>query len=188
MANVFSVGWEEMFVPSLGLLEVILRGTLMFFALFAILRFVGRRQVGQLGAADLLVMVLIADAAQNAMGGEYKSVTEGTLLVLTIVFWDYAIDWLAFRFPALRHILQLPPITLVADGKPVDRNLQSELMTMDELMSQLRQQGIDSLEAVKKALLEGDGHVSVIERRIEPRVDAKESRPRARGGRRRRPE
>jgi hypothetical protein len=76
-------------------------GTIVYIALFLILRFLMKRQSGVIGIADLLVIVLIADAAQNAMAGSYESITEGVLLVLTIVFWNYVVDWLGFRFPAL---------------------------------------------------------------------------------------
>jgi uncharacterized membrane protein YcaP (DUF421 family) len=65
----------------------VLRGTLVYLFLFAVLR-VMRHQ------ADLLLVVLIVDAAQNAMGSEYTSVTEGAILVATIAAWDYALDWL----------------------------------------------------------------------------------------------
>src|SRR5690606_36586874 len=105
VGSVMSIDWNGIFVPSLGIFEVVVRGSLMYLALFAILRFIARRQAGQFGPADLLVIVLIADAAQNGLGKEYASVTEGIVLVLTIVFWEYTIDWLAWRFPALRPVL-----------------------------------------------------------------------------------
>ena len=92
-----SIDWNSIFVPSLGLAEIIVRGSLMYLGLFAVLRFVGRRQAGSFGPADLLVIVLIADAAQNGLGKEYGSVTEGLILVLTIVAWEYLIDWAQYR-------------------------------------------------------------------------------------------
>ena len=98
-----SVDWHSVFVPSIGILEVMLRGTIMYLALFAILRFIGRRQAGHFGPADLLVIVLIADAAQNGLGKDYQSVTEGIVLVLTIVAWEYLLDWLAWRFRHCDH-------------------------------------------------------------------------------------
>ena len=85
MEKIVSVDWLELFVPTHSLAEMAIRGTLMYLALFAILRFMARRESGHFGPADLLVIVLIADAAQNALGAEYRSVTEGALLVLTIV-------------------------------------------------------------------------------------------------------
>jgi len=68
-------------------------------ALFLLLRLVLKRQSGNMGVTDLLVIVLIADAAQNAMASDYKSVPDGLLLVSTIVFWSYALDWLSYHFP-----------------------------------------------------------------------------------------
>ena len=99
---------DEHFLPSLGLTEVVVRGSIMYLALFAILRFVGRRESGHFGPADLLVIVLIADAAQNALGKDYQSVTEGVVLVLTIVAWEYALDWAAWKFPACARSSRRP--------------------------------------------------------------------------------
>src|SRR5665648_63826 len=109
------IDWHAVFVPSIGLAEVILRGTLMYLALFIILRFIGRRQAGHFGPADLLVIVMIADAAQNALGKDYNSVTEGIVLVCTIVSWEYALDWLAWRFPAVRPSLKDPARTVMEE-------------------------------------------------------------------------
>jgi uncharacterized membrane protein YcaP (DUF421 family) len=72
-----SIDWNSVFVPSIGIAEIVLRGSIMYLGLFAVLRFMGRRQAGNFGPADLLVIVLIADAAQNGLGKEYGSVTEG---------------------------------------------------------------------------------------------------------------
>src|SRR4028118_1417726 len=110
------IDWHELFVPQMPLAGVILRGTLTYIMLFVVLRFLLKRQSGVIGIADLLVIVLIADAAQNAMAGEYKSITEGTLLVLTIVFWNVFIDWLGFRFKPLRRFTPPPPLKLIQHG------------------------------------------------------------------------
>jgi hypothetical protein len=76
--------WQELFVPAHPISEIILRGTNTYIMLFLILRFLLKRQSGVIGIADLLVVVLIADAAQNAMASEYKSIAEGAILVLTV--------------------------------------------------------------------------------------------------------
>jgi uncharacterized membrane protein YcaP (DUF421 family) len=162
MDRLLVVDWHSMFVPALGLAEIVLRGTLMYLALFVILRFMGRRQAGHFGPADFLVIVLIADAAQNALGAEYRSVTEGALLVLTIVVWDFSIDWAAWRFPALRPFLKTPPLTLVENGRILRQNLRAEMLSREELMGQLREQGVEDLKRVKLARIEGDGRLSVI--------------------------
>jgi len=160
--NILIADWNAMFVPAVGLFEIVLRGTIMYLVLFAILRFLGRRQAGHFGPADLLVIVLIADAAQNALGAEYRSVTEGILLVSTLVAWDYALDWAAWRFPALRPILKAPSLKLVENGRILRINLRAEMLSVDELMSQLREEGIEDVKEVKLARLEGDGRLSVI--------------------------
>jgi len=156
------IDWREMLVPEHSLLEIILRGTAIYIMLFLILRFLMKRQSGVIGIADLLVVVLIADAAQNAMSSEYKSLTEGAILVLTIVFWNYAIDWLGFRFPALQRLARPAPLLLIKDGRMLPRNMRQEMITTDELMSQLRQQGIEHCSDVKEAFIEGDGRISII--------------------------
>lgn len=160
-----TIDWSAVFVPSLGLFEVVVRGTLMYLALFAILRFIARRQAGQFGPADLLVIVLIADAAQNGLGKDYGSVTEGVVLVLTIVFWEYAIDWAAWRFPALRPILTAPPVVVVENGRFVGAAMQREMLTEDELMGQLREKEVENVADVRLARLEGDGRISVLKQR-----------------------
>ena len=141
--------------------EIFLRGTVIYLLLFGILR-VLRREAGAISVGDLLVVVLVADAAQNAMAGEYKSITEGVLLVGTIVGWDYFLNWLGYRLPWVHDLLRPPPLPLIKDGRLLRKNLRQELITTDELMSELRQQGIDSVASVRRCYLEGDGHFSVI--------------------------
>ncbi len=160
----FEIDWREIFVPQASLAGVIVRGTLTYLLLFLILRFFLKRQTGVIGTADLLVVVLVADAAQNAMASEYKSVTEGAILVGTIVAWDYFLDWAGYKFPALRRLLRPAALPLVVDGRMLRHNMRRELITEEELMSQLREQGVESLDEVKKSCLEGDGHISVIKK------------------------
>lgn len=157
-----SIDWNSVFAPSLGVAEIILRGSIMYIGLFIILRFMSRRQAGNFGPADLLVIVLIADAAQNGLGKEYGSVTEGLLLVATIVAWEYLIDWLHYRFPRLRPILRAPALTVVENGKVVRASLEREMLSEDELQSQLREKGVLSYEEIRLAKLEGDGRLSVV--------------------------
>lgn len=157
-----SIDWNAVFVPAIGIAEIVVRGSIMYLGLLAILRFMARRQAGHFGPADLLVIVLIADAAQNGLGKDYGSVTEGLALVLTIVAWEYFFDWLSWRFPLVRPILQPPSLTLINNGQLLKENLAREMLTEDELRSQLRQHEIQNLSEVKLATLEGDGRLSVI--------------------------
>jgi uncharacterized membrane protein YcaP (DUF421 family) len=156
-----SIDWHAMFVPSASLVELVLRGSLMYLAILAAMR-VMRRNAGALGTADLLVVVLVADAAQNGMAGEYRSVTEGVVLVAVIFGWDYIVDWLSYRYTAVRRLIHPAPLPLVRDGRVIRRNLRSEMLTVEDLHEQLREQGIEDIKIVKRCCLEGDGRMSVI--------------------------
>jgi uncharacterized membrane protein YcaP (DUF421 family) len=156
--------WHKMFALDTPVLEIFLRGTVVYLALFLFLRYVVKREVGTVGIADLLVIVVIADAAQNAMAGDYTSITDGVLLVGTIIFWNFALDWLAFHSPRLRVIIEPQPMALIRNGRVLRRNLRRALITDEELMSQLRLQGIDDVADVKMVCVESDGRISVVER------------------------
>ena len=159
-----TLDWSGMFGLSVPPLELIIRGSAMYLLLFLLFRVVVRRRVGAVGMADILVLVIVADAAQNAMSGEYKSVTDGAILVGTILAWDMLIDWLNYRVPALRGWLEPPPLLLVRDGRIIHRNLRHEFVTEEELKSKLREKGVTQVGQVREARMESDGEVSVIKK------------------------
>ncbi|HEX5837694.1 MAG TPA: YetF domain-containing protein [Anaerolineales bacterium] len=155
--------WQSIFLPDIPLLEIILRGSVMYIALFVLLRIILKRQTGSVGMTDLLLIVLIADASQNAMAGEYRSVPAGIVLVSTIIFWSYALDWLSFQYEWFNRLIEPPPLPLIEEGKLLRRNMRKELITEDELMSQLRIQGLDDFSKVKRARMESDGRISIVQ-------------------------
>jgi uncharacterized membrane protein YcaP (DUF421 family) len=155
---------RDMFVPSESILEMIARGSIMYLALFLLMRFVLRRETGAMSVTDVLVVVLIADAAQAGMGGEYTSIPEGLTLVMTILFWATAIDWLGYHVPAFATLVHPAPLELVRDGRILRKNLRQEMITVPELEAQLRQQGVEDVAQVKRACMEGDGQISVIKK------------------------
>jgi uncharacterized membrane protein YcaP (DUF421 family) len=157
-----TVNLGALFLPDMHPLEIFVRGTVVYVVLFLLLRLALKRQSGGVGMTDLLVVILIADAAQNAMAGDYHSITDGVLLVATILGWAYAIDWLGYHVPAVERIVHPPPLPLVADGRLLRSNMRTELITYGELMSQLRAQGIDDVSRVHRAYLEGNGELTVI--------------------------
>lgn len=154
--------WKTIFLPDTSLLEIILRGSVMYIALFAMLRIILKRQTGTLGMTDLLLITLLADASQNAMAGEYKSIPDGIVLVATIIFWNYLFDWLSFKSAWFARLIEPSPLPLIKNGRMLRRNMRQELITEDELMMQLRQQGLDEVSEVKEAYIESDGRISVI--------------------------
>jgi uncharacterized membrane protein YcaP (DUF421 family) len=156
------MNWAELFGFSVSPLEIVLRGSAVFWFLFAIFRFVLRREIGAVGMADVLVIVLIADASQNAMAGESRSISDGFALIATIVFWNYLLDWAVFRFDKVAKVLEPPPLVLVRHGRIIHHNLRREMIGVDDLVSKLRERGIDRLDQVKLAMIESSGEVSVI--------------------------
>jgi uncharacterized membrane protein YcaP (DUF421 family) len=159
-----SLDWGEIFGLSVSPWELIIRGTAMYLFLFVVFRVVIRRRIGAVGMADILILVIIADAAQNGMSGDYKSVSEGAILIGTIIAWNVIIDWLNYRVPALQGWLEAPPMMLVQNGRILHRNLRHEFVTEDELKSKLREKGVKEVSEVAEAHMESDGTVSVIKR------------------------
>ena len=157
----FEVDWNELLVPSGSLAEIAIRGTVIYAALFAAMRFLPRREIGGVGPSDILVIVLIADAVQNGMAGEYRSITEGILLVGVIFFWATVIDWLDYRFPGL-HLAEAKPVAVIRDGRFLHENMKRDMLSEDELMAQLRGHGLDSPRNVVAAYIEGDGKLSIL--------------------------
>lgn len=156
-----SIDWEKMFIPSVSLLEIMLRGTLTYWFCLLYIRFF-KRGAGQVGISDLLLITLISDASQNAMAGEYNSVPEGFILVGTLAFWDYFIDFLGFRSVFFKKIVESDPVLLVKDGVMQRQNMKKELISNDELIGLLREQGVDQVSDVKRCYIESSGNVSVI--------------------------
>jgi uncharacterized membrane protein YcaP (DUF421 family) len=155
------VDWPRVFLPDTPFLELIVRGTLMYLGLFALLR-VFCREAGTVSIPDLLVLVLIADAAQNAMSANYYAVTDGLVLVGTIIAWSYILNWVGYQVPAIRRVVHSPPLPLIENGDLLRNNMRRQFVTVDELMTHLREQGIEDVARVKRAYLEGDGRISVI--------------------------
>lgn len=163
--NIFlGIDWSELFSLSLPVSEMIVRGTAIYWFLFIVFRFVIPRDVGAIGIADILILVIIADASQNAMSGDYKTISDGMVLIAVLVFWNLLFDRLAFYSPAFRRFTTPATICLMKNGRILKRNMRREFITEEELWSHLRTQGIESLEQVKTVHLESDGEFSVLKK------------------------
>jgi len=170
----------DLFEIHVPVAELMLRGTLVYWLLFLIFRFILRRDVGAVGIADILLLVIVADAAQNAMSGGYDTFTEGAILVLTIVAWNWLLDFLSYRFTIVRRFASPQRLTLIQRGVPQRRNLRREFITMDELHEKLREQGVEKIADVKAAYLEGDGQISVIRNPDSSRSESDARKPASR--------
>lgn len=154
-----------LFLPAVPLAETLLRGTVVYLALFAMLRILLKRESSNIGVTNLLLIVLLADASQNALAADYGSITDGVLLVATIATWSYALDWLAYRFPLMNRIIKPGRLLLARNGRMLRGNMRRELITPEELMSELRRHGLKELDDAAEIWMESNGAVSVIARK-----------------------
>jgi uncharacterized membrane protein YcaP (DUF421 family) len=154
--------WDKVFVPDLSLAESFLRGTLVFFGVFVLFRVVLKRQAGGIGLPDIMLVLLVAEAASNALAADYKSVPNGLVVVAALLFWSYALDRATHHWPWLDRRVQPRPVELVRDGRVIRENLDAEQMTDEELAEQLRLNGVESPAGAKRVTLEPGGEVSVI--------------------------
>lgn len=156
-----TVQWDQLFVFTVSPVELFIRGSVIYFSILVLMR-VLRREPGTVGIADLLMVVLIADASQNAMAGDYRSILDGLVLIVTIVFWNYFMDWLSLRFRSIEQFTYPKPIPLFQDRTANQVNMRKQFVTQEQLISMVRERGIDDLTKVKAVFIEGSGHVSVI--------------------------
>lgn len=161
----------EVVNPSVPLAELVLRGTLVFLGLMLCLRVVGQREAGGLGLTDLLVVVLVVDAASAGLTGEAGTIGDGFILVATILFWSVALDAISYRWPRLGRILKARPKPLIEDGRLNRRVMRRELMTDVEVYAQLRLHGVERLDQVHRAYLEPNGMISVVPAEGEQTID-----------------
>jgi len=149
MCWLFTIDWVATFTPTPPILETVVPGTTLYLALVLLLRIVLKWEAGQLGMTDLLVLVLLGDASQNAMAGSDTSATDGLVLVLTLVCWSYALNGVTYRFRPIARLRV--PRPLVRDGRMLRQNMRRELITDDEVMSQLRLPAMDDIARVRAA-------------------------------------
>src|SRR4051812_6060024 len=154
--------WDEVFRLTVSPLELAVRGTVMFWFLFGVFRFVLRRDVGSVGVSDFLFVVILGDAAQNAMIGQATSTSDGMVLISTLIAWNYLLDFLSYRIPLIERFASPPPLQLVENGRMLRRNMRREFITVDELMAKVRQEGHKDLSGIERMYLEPDGEISVI--------------------------
>ena len=155
---------DQLFRLDVSALELVVRTSIVYLGLLAAIRVVGRREMGSMELPDLLMVVLIADGVQNGMAGEYGSVTGALVVAGTIIGWNYALDALAYRYPPVQRLVRPAPLPVIRDGRMLRRNMRRELISVEELESQLRAQGIEDIHEVRLACLEPEGELSVFKR------------------------
>ena len=153
--------WVAVLALETPLMELLARGSILYLVLLLFIRVMPRRTGGELATMDLIFVVLIAEAAGRSLG-DYTSMADGVVLVAVMMGWNYLLNALSFHSALARRLLASPPLQVVRDGQLLRRNMRREYLTEDELMDQLRREGIDDVAAVKAAFVEAEGKITVI--------------------------
>ncbi len=145
-------------------MDVVLRTIFAFGFLLLVTRVVGKRELADLQAFDLILLVVLGDLVQQGVTQADNSVTGVVIVFTTLTVLIAATSYLNFRFSAVRSVLDGNPVVLVEDGAPVMRNLTRERITVGELAAEARLQQIVTLDDVRFAVLETNGKISFIPR------------------------
>jgi uncharacterized membrane protein YcaP (DUF421 family) len=164
MEYLYQLDWHGLFVPKMSVLEIVLRGILVYVGICLLLRVVLRRQAGKVALSDLLVVTLIAGVCRNPLVADAYSIPDGLGVAMIVLASSYAVDWLSFYSPAVHALMHPEPVLLIRDGIILQQSLVHELMTERQLRCKLRGHGINDPAKVAEAWMEGEGHVSVIKK------------------------
>ena len=145
--------------------QFVLRGLVVFVFVLVFLRLSGKRQVGQMTPIDLVLLLLISNAVQNAMNGGDNSITAGAILAATLILADVSIGALARRSRKVEVFVEGQPILLIHNGHVIEHALQRSGMTRNDLMAGLRASDVATIQDVHAAVLENNGHITVLTRK-----------------------
>lgn len=154
-----------MFAMTIGPGELLLRVIIVYVFLFALLRLIGKKHVGQMAPFDLVVLLILSECVQNALVGDDKSITAGLIAAGTLFGMSQLVGYVSWRSKNAARLLEGVPKVLVRHGRVDDRALAREQITRAELLEALRREGCTSLGSVRYAMLENDGAITIGRRR-----------------------
>ena len=143
-------------------MDIVLRAIVLFAFVYLLMRVIGRRELSSLAPFDLFLLIVLGDAIQQGLTQDDYSLLGAILAVSTFAILQLIVSYTSFKFPRLRPLLEGEPIVVVQDGKPIERNLKRERMTVDEVLEEARLQQITSLDDIQWAVLEPSGNISFI--------------------------
>jgi uncharacterized membrane protein YcaP (DUF421 family) len=143
-------------------MDLVIRAAVAFLFVYFLTRVIGRRELSSMQPFDLIMLVMIGDLVQQGVTQNDFSVTGALLVGGTIALLTVAVSYTSFRFPRTRPVLDGDPVILMEDGKPIDRNLRRNRITIEELAASARQAQLASLDEVRWAVLETNGRISFI--------------------------
>lgn len=145
-------------------MDLVLRAIVVFVFVVILTRVIGRRELGSLAPVDLVLLIILGDALQQGLTQDDYSLTGAILVVGTLAVLQVFTSWVSFRFPHTRRVLEGEPLIVVEDGKPIQRNLKRERLTVEEVAESARMHEIGSLDEIKWAVLERNGEISFIKK------------------------
>ena len=151
-----------MFTSAIPLWEIGLRTLICYVAMLSLLRLAGKREIGQITTFDVVVLLMIGNAVQNAMVGPDSSVSGGIISAVVLVGANYLTALLGLHSHLFQQMVRGEPVLLVSSGHFVWPNLRREGVDPDEVLMAMREHGIDDLAQVKVAVLEVDGSISIV--------------------------
>ena len=143
-------------------MDIALRAVAVFAFVFVLTRIIGRRELSQLAPFDLILLIILGDAIQQGLTQDDYSLTGAMIAVGTLALLQVLTSYTSFKIPWLRPVLEGYPVVIVQDGKPIERNMKRERLTIEDVMEGARLQQIASLDDIKWAVLEPSGTISFI--------------------------
>ena len=144
------------------LLDVTLRSLAVYLFMIAGIRIFGKNQLSQLNAGDIVLLLLISNAVQNAMVGSDTSLQGGLVAAFVLFVVNFSLKKLFFKNPEIKSFLESDPVILIKDGIVDNIKMKEQEIGFDELEETVREHGVEKIESVKLAVLEVDGNISVI--------------------------
>jgi len=145
-------------------MDIVGRGVVVFVFLFLLMRIMGKRELSSLEPFDLILLIILGDAVQQGLTQDDYSLTGAMLAVGTIAVLQIVTSYANFKFPRVRSVIDGQPLVIVQDGKPIEKNLNRERLTMDDLAVAARREGIGKLDDVAWAVIESSGTISFIKK------------------------
>ena len=143
-------------------MDIVARATVMFVVLYALLRIMGKREIGQLTPFELVVMIVLGDLIQQGVTHNDFSLTGAILAISTFAFLAIMMSWITYLFPKAEKLLDGEPRVIVRDGQLLKENLRRDRITQSEVESEMRLAGISRMTDVAWAILEPQGKISFI--------------------------
>jgi uncharacterized membrane protein YcaP (DUF421 family) len=148
--------------PETALWALVVRAVVVYVFMGIALRVAGRRELGQMTTFDLVLLLVLANAVQNSINAGDNSLGGGLISAVTLLVINFAVGEATYRWRWFERLVQGPPRPLVRNGKIVLHNMKRERVTLEELRSALRKQGIDGVSQCKHAVLESDGTLTAV--------------------------